>query len=44
MKTSDIFAALGNLKVSEDRNWAWQTIQQNIKSAAKDSLGLSELK
>jgi hypothetical protein len=44
MKTFDSFAALGNLKDNKDRNWAWETIQQNIKSAAKDSLGLSELK
>jgi hypothetical protein len=44
MKTSNRFAALGNLNYSEDINWAWENIKQNIKTSAKDSLGLYELK
>ena len=38
------FAALENLNVDEDINRAWENIKQNIKSSAKNSLGLHELK
>ena len=33
-----------NLSDSEDINRAWENIKKNIKSSAKDSLGLHELK
>jgi hypothetical protein len=38
------FAALENLIVDEDVNRAWENIKENIKTSAKDSLGLHELK
>ena len=38
------FAALGNLSDSEDINRAWENIKENIKTSAKESLGLHELK
>ena len=38
------FAALENLDVDEDINRAWQNIKENIKTSAKESLGLHELK
>ena len=38
------FAALENLNDSEDLNRAGQNIQENIKTSAKESLGLYELK
>ena len=38
------FAALENLNVDEDVNRAWENIKENIKTSAKDSLGLHELK
>jgi hypothetical protein len=38
------FAALENLNTNEDVNRAWETIKENIKAAAKVSLGLHELK
>jgi len=34
------FAALGNLSYSEDINRAWENIKENIKTSAKESLGL----
>jgi len=41
---SNRFAALENLSDSEDINRAWENIKENIKSAAKDTLDLHELK
>ena len=38
------FAALENLNVDEDINRAWENIKGNIKTSAKESLGLHELK
>jgi hypothetical protein len=38
------FAALENLIVDEDVNRAWENIKENIKTSAKESLGLQELK
>jgi hypothetical protein len=35
---------LGNLNVDEDLNRAWENIKENIKTPAKESLGLHELK
>jgi len=36
-------AALENLNVYEDENRAWENIKENIKTSAKESLGLHEL-
>ena len=33
-----------NLRDSEDINTAWENIQENVKTSAKDSLGLYEMK
>jgi len=38
------FAALENLDVDEDVNRAWENIKENIKTSAKESLGLHEWK
>ena len=38
------FAALENLDVEEDVNRAWENIKENIKTSAKESLGLHERK
>ena len=38
------FAALEYLNDSRDINRAWENIKENIKTSAKDSLGLHELK
>jgi hypothetical protein len=38
------FAALGTLSDDEDINRAWERIRENIKTSAKESLGLHELK
>jgi hypothetical protein len=38
------FAALENLNHSEDTNRASENIKENIKTSAKGSLGLYELK
>ena len=38
------FAALENLNDSEGVNSVWENIKENIKTSAKDSLGLHELK
>jgi hypothetical protein len=35
---------LENLDVDEDVNRAWENIKENIKTSAKESLGLHELK
>jgi len=34
------FAALENLNVDEDKNRVWENIKENIKTSAKESLGL----
>jgi hypothetical protein len=44
IKTSNRFAALENLNNSKGTNRAWENIQENIKTSAKESLGLYELK
>jgi len=41
---SNRFATLENLSESEDINTAWENIKENIKTSAKDSLCLHELK
>jgi hypothetical protein len=38
------FAALENLSDDEDINRAWENIKVNIKTSAKESLGLHEMK
>ena len=38
------FAALENLNNNEDVNGTWEKIKENIKTSAKESLGLHELK
>jgi hypothetical protein len=37
-------SALKNLNDSEDINCAWENIKENIRTSAKESLGLYELK
>ena len=44
IKISHRSAALENLYDSQDTNRAWENIKQNIKTSAKESLGLCELK
>jgi len=39
-----MFAALGNLNGSKGINSAWENIKENIKTSAKNSLSLYELK
>jgi len=38
------FAALENLSDGEDIQRAWENIKENVKTSAKESLGLHELK
>ena len=38
------FAALEDLNDDEDVNRTWENIKENIKTSAKESLGLHELK
>ena len=38
------FSALENLSDNEDINRAWENINENIKTSAKESLGLREFK
>ena len=38
------FAALGNISDDGDINRAWENIKENIKTSAKESLGLHEVK
>ena len=38
------FAALGNLSDDDDISRAWENIKENIKTLAKESLGLHKLK
>ena len=44
IKIKNRFAALESLSDSEDINRAWENIKQNIKTSAKESLGLYRLK
>jgi hypothetical protein len=44
IETISRFTALENLNVNEDVNRAWENIKENIKTSAKESLGLHELK
>jgi glycine betaine/choline ABC-type transport system substrate-binding protein len=44
IKISKRFAALENLGDSEDMNRAWKNIEEDIKTSAKESLGLHKLK
>ena len=44
IETANRFAALHNLSDGEDINRAWENIKENIKTSAKESLGLYELK
>jgi len=38
------FAALENLRDGEDIQTAWENIKENIRTTAKESLGLHKLK
>jgi hypothetical protein len=40
IKVSKRFAALEILSYSKDRDGAWENIKQNIKTSAKESIGL----
>jgi len=44
IKISNRFAALENLNGSKDINRAWENTKENIKTTAKDSISLYELK
>jgi len=44
IEITNSFAALENLSDDEDINKAWPIIKENIKTSAKESLGLQELK
>jgi len=44
IEISNRFAALENLSDNKDINWAWENINENIKTLAKECLGLHELK
>ena len=44
IKVSNRFAALYILNHSQDINRVWENIKENIKTSAKESLGLHELK
>jgi hypothetical protein len=44
MEITNRFAALENLNVDEDVNSPWENVNENIKTSAKESLGLNELK
>ena len=44
IEITDRFAALENLNVDKDVNMVWENIKENIKTSAKDSLGLHEWK
>jgi hypothetical protein len=44
IEISNRFAALENLSVSKGMNRAWENIKDNIKTLAKECLGLHELK
>jgi len=40
IEISNRFAALENLSDSQDTHRAWKNIKENIKTSAKESLGL----
>ena len=44
IEISNRFAALESLSDDKDINRAWENIKENIKTSAKESLGLLELK
>ena len=44
IKISDSLAALENFSDSDDINRAWENIKENVKTLAKESLGLYKLK
>jgi hypothetical protein len=44
IENTNRFATLGNLRDDKDINRGWQNIKDNIKTSAKKSLGLQELK
>jgi hypothetical protein len=44
IKVSNSFAALENLNDNKDINRAWENTEENIKTSAKESLNLNELK
>jgi ribulose bisphosphate carboxylase small subunit len=44
IKITNRFAALENVSDDEDINRAWESIKENIKTSAKESLGLHEMK
>jgi hypothetical protein len=44
IKISNMFAALENLTDKKNTNRAWENIKENIKTSAKESLGLYKLK
>ena len=44
IEISNKFAALENLSYGKDINRAWENIKESIKTSAKESLGLQELK
>jgi hypothetical protein len=44
LRSRNRFAALEDLNDSEDINGAWENIKDNIKTSAKESLGLYKLK
>jgi hypothetical protein len=40
IKISNRFATLKNFSDSEDINWAWENITENIKVLVKENLGV----
>ena len=44
IKITNRFAALENLNVDEDVNRVWENIRENLKTTAKEILGLHEWK
>jgi len=44
IEITNMFAALENLSDDEDINRVWENIKGNIKTSAKESPGLQELK
>jgi hypothetical protein len=44
IEITNMFAALENVSDYKDINMAWESIKENIKTSAKESLGLHEMK
>jgi hypothetical protein len=44
MDITNRFATLENLSDGEDIKWGCENIKENIKTSAKESIGLSEMK